>query len=60
MQIVPAAPASSQNVRESVDLQHANQLKWQEMPSIAHRFEDKAGLELQIAVDELYLVDHFS
>ena len=56
MQVVPAVP----NVRESVDLQQANQVKFQEMPSIAHRFEDKAGLELHIAVDELYLVDHFS
>ena len=53
MQVVPAVP----NVRESVDLQQANQVKFQEMPSIAHRFEDKSGLELHIAVDELYLVE---
>ena len=56
MSVVPAVTDG----RESVNLQQANQMKFQEMPSISHRFEGKAGLELHIAVDELYLVDHFS
>ena len=56
MSVVPAVT----NGKESVNLQQANQMKFQEMPSISHRFEDQAGLELQLAVDELYLVDQFS